>query len=95
MTTHVPIQNQCTYYLIKCSKSLLDYGPDRSRLLFKYESCLYCSKTIAIILLNITYNTQRKISGHLNPHSLDQLQLRIDYYLSLILDKYMFVTRAN
>ena len=77
------------------SKSLLDYGPDRRRLPFKYESCPYCLKTILIILLNITYNTQRKISGHLNPHSLDQLQLRIDYYLSLILDKYMFVTMAN
>ena len=89
------IQDQFTYYLIKCSKSLVSYGPAWANLSFKYDNCPNCSKRAVIILLNLTSSTQTKLLCHLTSHAIYQLQVKLDYYLSLILDQYMFTIRDN
>ena len=84
------VQEQFTYYLIKCSKSLVSYGPAWARLSFKYDNCPNCSNRAVIVLLNLSSSTQTKLLCHITSDSIYQLQVKLDYYLSLILDEYMF-----
>ena len=89
------VQDQFTYYLIKCSKSLVSYGPEWAKLSFKYDNCPNCSKRAVIILFNLTNSTQMKLVCHLTSGAIYQLQVKLDYYLSLILDQYMLDIRDN
>ena len=95
ISNNTNIQDHFTYYLIRCSKSLVSYGPEWAKLSFKYDKCPNCSEPTVIVLLNITNSTQVKLVCHISVHAICQLQVKLDYYLSLILDQYMLDIRDN
>ena len=92
-STH--LQDQFTYYLLKCSKSLISFGPGWAKLSFKYVNCPNYSEQAVIILFNLSNTTQTKLLCHLTSGAIYQLQVKLDYYLSLIIDQYMIDIRDN
>ena len=89
------ILTHCTEYLLMCCKTLLQFGPPGLRVSFKYTTCKNCSGTIAHVLLSHTYSSHCNITGHLNSHSLVQLKVKLQYYISLIIDQYLFDQQSD
>ena len=93
-TSSAKLLDQCTLFLLKCAKTLQCFGPGGSRLSFKYDTCPNCSRAIAIVLLNKNAGSQKIIKEHLDSSSYIQLQKKLYFFLSGILDEYLFSGRS-
>ena len=89
------ILTHCTEYLLTCCKTLLQFGPPGLRVSFKYTTCKNFWGTIAHVLLSRTYSSHHNITGHLNPHLLVQLKVKLQYYIALIIDQYLFDQQSD
>ena len=89
------LKDSCTYYLLRCGKTLLTFGPKGSQLSFKFQFCPHCSCIITHVIVNFTKTRQKKISAHLTPETLVRLQKVLDYYISSIIDQYFFCSRSS
>ena len=89
------LKDLCTYYLLRCGKTLLTFGPKGSQLSFIFQFCPHCSCTITHVIVNFTTTRQKKISAHLTPETLVRLQKVLDYYISSIIDQYFFCSHSS
>ena len=89
------LKDSCTYYLLRCGKTLLTFGSKGSRVSFKFELCPHCALIIIHVIVNFTSTRQKKISVHLTPVSLVKLQKIVDFYVSSIIDQYFFYSHSN
>ena len=89
------LKDLCTYYLLRCGKTLLTFGPRGSQLSFKFQFRPHSSCIITHVIVNFTTTRQKKISAHLTPETLVRLQKVLDYYISSIIVFLLFTFKLR